>query len=77
MIKLILNLLEKIPYRTRFGLSISDELKVIYYWKFGQYKRPQRCLCGGIVITRTYINAGGEAGWEESCDDCQMLYDED
>ena len=77
MIKLILNLLEKLPYRTRFGLSIADELKVYYYWKIGQYKRPQRCLCGGIVIDHTYVNAGGEAGWSTECDDCQMLYDED
>jgi len=77
MIKLILNLLEKIPYRTRFGLSISDELKVIYYQKIGEKKNPQRCLCGGIVITNSYCNAGGEASWSTECDDCQMLYDED
>jgi len=77
MIKLILNLLEKIPYRTRFGLSISDELKVIYYWKFGQYKRPQRCLCGGIVVVHTYCYGENEIGWSTECDDCSMLYDED
>ena len=73
MIKLILNLLEKLPYRTRFGLSLSDELKIYYYWKIGQYKRPQRCLCGGVVI----IRGCPPDGWETYCDDCQMLYDED
>ena len=77
MIKFILNLLEKIPYRTRFGLSISDELKIIYYQKIGEKKNPQRCLCGGIVITNSYCNAGGEASLSTECDDCQMLYDED
>ena len=73
MIKLILWLLEKIPYRTRFGLNTVDELKVWYYWRIGQKKRPQRCLCGGIVLTRGIP----PDGWETSCDDCQMLYDED
>ena len=77
MIRILLYLLEKFPYRTRFGLSIADELKVIYYQKKGQFKTPERCLCGGIVITNSYCNAGGEASWETSCDDCGFLADED
>lgn len=45
MIKLLLYLLEKIPYRSRFGLSIADELKVIYYHKMG-YKNIDVCAEG-------------------------------
>lgn len=73
MIKLLLYLLEKIPYRTQFGLSIVDELKVIYYQKIGQFKTPEKCLCGGVVVTRGVP----PDGWETSCDGCQMLFDED
>jgi hypothetical protein len=73
MIKLLLNLLEKIPYRTKFGLSIADELKVIYYHKIGKNKQPEKCLCGGKIITRGIP----PDGWETSCYDCDFLYDED
>ncbi len=71
MIRLLLYLLEKIPYRTKFGLSLADELKVIYYHKIGIKK--QRCLCGGRVVTRGIP----PDGWETSCYDCDFLYDED
>ena len=71
MIRLLLYLLEKIPYRTRFGLSIADELKVIYYQKIG-YKKD-KCLCGGKIITRGIP----PDGWETSCYDCEWLADED
>jgi hypothetical protein len=73
MIKLILNLLEKIPYRTKFGLSLADELKVIYYQKIGQFKNPEKCLCGGRVYTRGIP----PDGWETACRSCEFLYDED
>jgi len=66
----ILNILEKIPYKTRFGLSIADELKVIYYHKYGKNKH---CLCGGKVITRGIY----PDGWETTCNLCEFLYDED
>jgi hypothetical protein len=71
MIKLLLSLLEKIPYRTQFGLSLADEAKVIYYQKKG-YK-THKCLCGGAIITRGIP----PDGWETSCDDCEFLADED
>lgn len=73
MIKLILHLLEKLPYRTRFGLSLSDELKIIYYKKIGQFKIPERCLCGGIIVARGIP----PDGWETSCQECEILLDED
>lgn len=73
IINIILNLLEKIPYKTRFGLSLADLSKIYYHEKIGQFKRPQSCLCGGIVKTRgTYFD-----GWETTCLDCNFLYDED
>ena len=50
---------------------VSDELKVIYYQKIGIKKN--KCLCGGRVVTRGIP----PDGWETSCYDCQMLYDED
>ena len=71
----ILNLLNKLPYRTRFGLTLSDILKMRYYRKFVQYKpkRKQYCLCGGKIIT---YGAGYE-GWETICKRCDALFDED
>jgi len=71
MIRLLLYLLEKIPYRTRFGLNLADELKVIYYQKIG-YK-IDKCLCGGIIIT---VGCPPD-GWESYCNNCDFLYDED
>lgn len=73
MINFFLNLLEKFPYRNNFGLSIADVLKGIYYKKMGQYKNPERCLCGGRVIT----TGAPFGGWETTCDICRELYDED
>jgi hypothetical protein len=71
MINLILKLLDKIPYRGKFGLSIADELKVIYYQKIGAKKN--RCLCGGRIITQ----GCPPDGWESYCYSCEFLYDED
>ena len=77
MIKLILNLLEKIPYRTRFGMSLADELKYSYYYRIGRYKNPPKCLCGGKVRTTAMCYGEGEVGWTTECDCCQLLIDED
>jgi hypothetical protein len=77
MIKLLLYLLEKIPYRTAFGLSIADELKYFYYKKIGQFKKPEKCLCGGIVITHTWSLHEDDLSWETACQDCGFLADED
>ena len=68
MIEILLHLLEKIPYRTKFGLSISDLLKLKY-----NQTHPYDCLCGGKII----IRGVPPDGWEISCDDCNFLYDED
>jgi acetone carboxylase gamma subunit len=67
----ILELLNKIPWRSKFGMGIGDELRIIYYQKWG--KRRIRCLCGGRVITFGV----GRDGWETSCGSCEFLYDED
>ena len=73
MIRLILYLLEKIPYRTKFGISLATELKYLYYYKIGQYKKPPRCLCGGRISTiGTYPD-----GWVTDCLNCGLLIDED
>jgi len=74
MIRILLYLLEKIPYRTKWGLSLADELKYFYYYKIGQYKNPPRCLCGGII--RTY-GAIYPEGYTIECSNCQLLIDED
>ena len=66
-------ILEKIPYRTKFGLSLADELKYLYYDKIGQFKQPHRCLCGGNV----YMRGIPPDGWELSCIECDQMYDED
>lgn len=73
MIGLLLYLLEKISYRTYFGLSLADELKYFYYRKIGQFKNPERCLCGGIVITMIIY----PDGYETSCKSCNQVYAED
>ena len=77
MINILLYLLEKIPYRTRFGLSLANELKVIYYQKIGQFKNPERCLCGGKVITHTWNLSQYDGSWETFCYQCEQIYDED
>lgn len=76
MINFLLYLLEKFPYRTKFGLSLAGELKIIYYMRRGQYLN--KCLCGGNTVT--YINRRGydeDESWETFCKSCDFLYDED
>jgi hypothetical protein len=48
----LLYLLEKISYRTKFGLSLADELK---YWYYNKSYWHDKCLCGGKIITISYI----------------------
>lgn len=76
MRKILLWILRKIPYRTRFGLSLEDELKVWYYNKYNE-KIPRRlrnkCLCGGRIRTVGM----GQDGWETACTVCEFIYDED
>lgn len=70
---IMLTLLEKLPYKDDFGMSIVDRLKERYYWNIGINRDPERCLCGGKVLTlKVYPD-----GWETSCDTCQKIYDED
>ena len=77
MVKILLYLLDKIPYMSKFGLSIADELKIIYYHKKGQFKQPEKCLCGGIVITHTWQLHKDDISWETACQSCDQVYDED
>ena len=71
----LLYILEKIPYRTKFGLSLADELKYLYYKKIG-YK-TNRCLCGGHVHTTYWNRSEDDVSWETTCGSCEQLYDED
>lgn len=71
MFKLLFKLLDKLPYRSKFGMSLGDELKIIYYQKRGHKKN--KCLCGGKIITFSCP----PDGWETVCDDCSFVYDED
>jgi hypothetical protein len=71
VITTLLYILEKIPYRTKLGLSLADELKYFYYVKIG-YKK-ERCLCGGIIQTYQV----GYDGWSTECTICGFLADED
>jgi hypothetical protein len=73
VISKLLDILEKIPYRTKFGLSLGDLLKYFYYNQIGQYKKPKRCICGGIVTT---IGCPPD-GWVTDCVQCGLLVDED
>jgi len=68
MMKILLYLLEKIPYRTKFGLSLSDLLKIKY-----NRTHPYKCLCGGRIIPIPHL----PEGLEIICEDCNFLYDED
>jgi hypothetical protein len=70
MIKSILILLEKFPYRTKFGTSLSDELKSWRYWEANYH---DYCLCGGKINT---YGTGCE-GWITECSDCGYIFDED
>lgn len=73
MIKLILYLLEKIPYRTKFGLSLADLLKLWHYEKIN----PKKCLCGGAIICDSKVVDDGCGSWVVSCEICKFIYDED
>jgi hypothetical protein len=73
MRKLILKLLDKIPYHTKFGLSLSDLLKIWWYKNINQ----ERCLCGGYIMDYQFLRSDGDGGWFTECKDCNMLYSED
>jgi hypothetical protein len=67
----ILRLLHRLPFRDKFGCSISDNLKSWWYWNLNHKKY---CLCGGRF--KKY-------GWEYYdmyeviCDKCSFIADED
>ena len=75
MINLILNILEKLPYRSRFGLNLADVLKVRYYRVYGE--KNNRCLCGGRIHTSTWRLSEDDVSWETTCGSCDFMYDED
>lgn len=76
MINCILYVLEKIPYRTKFGLSLADVLKVLYYHNYGVKKFPEKCLCGGLVQTITRQYSPEDVSWDTECSSCGFIYDE-
>ena len=69
----LLYLLDRLPYRSKFGLSLADRLKYYYYYKVDEYKCPRRCLCGGIIATM----GCRPDGWVTDCNRCGLLIDED
>mgnify|MGYP001476066748 CR=1 FL=1 len=74
---ILLHFLGKLPYRTSFGLSLADVLKVRYYHSYGKNKNPERCICGGVVTTATWQLHEDDVSWETACRSCDFVYDED
>jgi hypothetical protein len=74
---ILLHFLEKIPYKTSFGLSLADVLKVRYYHSYGKNKSPERCICGGVVTTATWQLHEDDVSWETACRSCDFVFDED
>lgn len=74
---ILLYFLERLPYKTRFGLNLADVLKIRYYHSYGKNKSPERCICGGVVTTATWQLSEDDVSWETACRSCDMLYDED
>lgn len=70
MKKLLLYILEKIPYRNKWGLSLADLLK---YWYYQRNPNRDFCFCGGKI--RTF--SCPPDGWTTECIECNQLYDED
>jgi hypothetical protein len=73
MINLILYLLEKIPYRTKFGLSLSDLLKLWWYNNIN----VKKCICGGSIVIDSKVIDDGCGSWIISCEKCGECYEED
>lgn len=69
-----LQLLEKIPYRTSFGLSLADLLKS--YW-YHSRQHHDFCLCGGRIKTYYFHLGFEDVGWEIICTKCGYLFGED
>ena len=74
---ILLHFLGKLPYRTSFGLSLEDLLKVWYYRNYGMKKRPERCICGGVITTRSWVVNEDDVSWETACRSCDFIYGED
>ena len=70
MINLILNLLGKLPYRTKFDTSLSDELKNWWYWEKNHH---DKCLCGGSI---NFYGLGNHH-WVVQCSVCEYIANED
>lgn len=73
MINLILFLLEKIPYRTKFNLSLSDLLKFWWY----EHINVKKCLCGGNIIIDSKVIDDGCGSWIVRCEKCHLIIEED
>jgi hypothetical protein len=73
MKNLTIKILDLIPYRTKFGLSLSDLLKIWYYKNINK----DICFCGGYIRTYQMLRSEGDCGWFTDCEDCKFLFDED
>ena len=70
MINILLYILEKIPYRTKCGLSLCDLLKEYWYKELNHH---DKCICGGSIV----CYGTGNEGWEVVCLKCDYTYGED
>ena len=73
MKKLILTILNKIPYTSKFGLRLDDLLKTYWY----RNVNDKFCFCGGKIYTKYNAIAEGCYGYEVFCVDCEHLFAED
>jgi len=69
--RLLLYLLEKIPYRSKWGLSLADLLKEYCYRRLWWH---DKCICGGRIHC---YGTGFEDGYVVECGKCGYCYDED
>lgn len=72
MKKLILKLLELIPFKTSNGLSLADLLKIWY-----NKRHPKNCFCGGRIICYSFYDITYGDSYEFVCNRCGFLADED
>jgi len=73
MKKLILTILNKIPYKSKFGLRLDDLLKTYWY----RNVNDKFCFCGGKIYTKYNVYSEDNYGYEIFCSECEYLFAED
>jgi hypothetical protein len=62
-------------FKTKFGLTYWQVIKIIFYQHIGI--NIGRCLCGGKIVTIHHVYGYDNVGWETHCQRCEQIYDED